>query len=66
MDFGTGAEGDDEHCTMSCLVAIGRPLSILTAPPAPEPAPAPALSSRHLQYVSRHAIDGKFLFVDQR
>ncbi|XP_045510443.1 protein cycle isoform X1 [Colias croceus] len=51
----TGAE--DEACTLSCLVAVGRALPA-PAPPAP---PAPLL-----QFVSRHAPDGKFLFVDQR
>nr|XP_049694961.1 protein cycle isoform X1 [Helicoverpa armigera] len=61
---GTSEVTDDgEQCNMSCLVAVGRAL--------PDLAPAPAFScsvapTRQLQYVSRHAPDGKFLFVDQR
>ncbi|EZA50085.1 protein cycle isoform X1 [Ooceraea biroi] len=55
-------EADGEACNLSCLVAVGRlQTAISTA----------VLSSRkpHLrpiQFVSRHAMDGKFLFVDQR
>ncbi|XP_029670390.1 aryl hydrocarbon receptor nuclear translocator-like protein 1 isoform X3 [Formica exsecta] len=55
-------EVDGEVCNLSCLVAVGRvQMAISTA----------ALSSRkpHLrpiQFISRHAMDGKFLFVDQR
>ncbi|XP_045784601.1 protein cycle isoform X2 [Maniola jurtina] len=51
---------DGETCNLSCLVAVGRALSDL----APQSTPAP--HARFLQYISRHATDGKFLFVDQR
>ncbi|XP_072931438.1 protein cycle [Epargyreus clarus] len=51
--------GEEEAGNPSCLVAVGR---VLPPPPAP-PARPPA---RRMHYVSRHATDGKFLFVDQR
>ncbi|XP_045458374.1 protein cycle [Melitaea cinxia] len=51
---------DGEACNLSCLVAVGRALTDLT----PQTPPAPY--TRYLQYISRHATDGKFLFVDQR
>ncbi|XP_020292952.1 aryl hydrocarbon receptor nuclear translocator-like protein 1 [Pseudomyrmex gracilis] len=55
-------EADGEACNLSCLVAVGRiQTAISTA----------ALSSRKpqlrpIQFISRHAMDGKFLFADQR
>ncbi|KAH0535861.1 aryl hydrocarbon receptor nuclear translocator-like protein 1 isoform X2 [Cotesia glomerata] len=56
-------ESDGEAGNLSCLVAIGRVQPSL-----------PALTSnssrtprlRTIEFVSRHATDGKFLFVDQR
>ncbi|XP_063837695.1 protein cycle isoform X2 [Ostrinia nubilalis] len=57
--------GEDEACNLSCLVAVGRALPDL-APPPPPPPPPFAPPTRRLQYVSRHATDGKYLFVDQR
>ncbi|XP_061707822.1 protein cycle isoform X3 [Cydia pomonella] len=59
---GGGESGDDGDCSMSCLVAIGRALP----DPAPAAPRAPAPPTRRLQFVSRHATDGKFVFVDQR
>ncbi|XP_075991541.1 basic helix-loop-helix ARNT-like protein cyc isoform X3 [Anticarsia gemmatalis] len=53
---------ETEACNMSCLVAVVRALPDL----APEPYACAAPPTRRLQYVSRHAPDGKFLFVDQR
>ncbi|XP_025073744.1 protein cycle isoform X2 [Pogonomyrmex barbatus] len=55
-------EADGEACNLSCLVAVGRVQTAISTA---------AMSSRkpHLrpvQFVSRHAMDGKFLFVDQR
>ncbi|CAH2103485.1 unnamed protein product [Euphydryas editha] len=55
-----GSPDDGETCNLSCLVAVGRALADLT----PQTPPAPY--TRYLQYISRHATDGKFLFVDQR
>ncbi|XP_053623660.1 protein cycle isoform X6 [Plodia interpunctella] len=58
-----GEEG--EACNLSCLVAVGRALPDLAPAPA-RPVAAVVPPTRRLQYVSRHATDGKFLFVDQR
>ncbi|XP_022833211.1 protein cycle isoform X2 [Spodoptera litura] len=55
---------DGEQCNMSCLVAVGRALPDLAPAAAAFVCPPPP--TRQLQYVSRHAPDGKFLFVDQR
>ncbi|XP_073949704.1 basic helix-loop-helix ARNT-like protein cyc isoform X3 [Choristoneura fumiferana] len=55
-----GEEGDG---SMSCLVALGRALPDLA--PAPPPGPQ-SPRTRRLQFVSRHAPDGKYVFVDQR
>ena len=60
-------EVDGEACNLSCLVAVGR-----EQPPFP---PRDIVSQntnvkrpplRNIQFISRHAIDGKFLFIDQR
>lgn len=54
-------EPDNEGCNLSCLVAIGRL--------HPHIVPSPSLADirvKPTEYVSRHAIDGKFVFVDQR
>ena len=62
-------EGDGEACNLSCLVAVGRVQPQIAAPLSPnftrngccrQP------SIRSIQFISRHAMDGKFLFVDQR
>lgn len=55
-------EADGEACNLSCLVAVGRLQPAM---------PTPSLISgkpqlRSIEFVSRHAMDGKFLFVDQR
>uniref|UniRef100_A0A8C1E5B8 Basic helix-loop-helix ARNT like 1a n=1 Tax=Cyprinus carpio carpio TaxID=630221 RepID=A0A8C1E5B8_CYPCA len=54
-------EPDNEGCNLSCLVAIGRL--------HPHIIPLPMngdIRVKPTEYVSRHAIDGKFVFVDQR
>ncbi|KAL4704601.1 hypothetical protein ACJJTC_017856 [Scirpophaga incertulas] len=53
---GNGGDGQEEGSSVSCLVAVGT---------APLPPPSPPPQRRH-NYASRHATDGKFLFVDQR
>lgn len=56
-------EVDGEACNLSCLVAVGRiqtAISTTTLPSSRKP------HLRPIQFVSRHAMDGKFLFVDQR
>ncbi|KAG7252528.1 hypothetical protein CRUP_001792, partial [Coryphaenoides rupestris] len=54
-------EPDNEGCNLSCLVAIGR----LHPHILPQPV-TPDIHVKPTEYVSRHAIDGKFVFVDQR
>ncbi|XP_048488644.1 protein cycle isoform X4 [Plutella xylostella] len=62
---GAGEVIDEGDSSLSCLVALGRALPDLT-PPAPPAPPHLPLPLRPLQFISRHATDGKFLFVDQR
>ncbi|XP_051884951.1 aryl hydrocarbon receptor nuclear translocator-like protein 1 isoform X4 [Pristis pectinata] len=54
-------EADNEGCNLSCLVAIGR----LHPHIVPQPVSG-EIRVKSTEYVSRHAIDGKFVFVDQR
>ncbi|TRY97707.1 hypothetical protein DNTS_024693 [Danionella cerebrum] len=54
-------EPDNEGCNLSCLVAIGR----LHPHIVPHPMNGD-IRVKPTEYVSRHAIDGKFVFVDQR
>ncbi|XP_050666442.1 aryl hydrocarbon receptor nuclear translocator homolog isoform X2 [Leptidea sinapis] len=53
---------DDElHASHCCLVAIGR-LQVTSTPNATES----SLCSGGVEFVSRHSIDGRFTFADQR
>ncbi|XP_072128971.1 basic helix-loop-helix ARNT like 1a isoform X5 [Mobula birostris] len=54
-------EADNQGCSLSCLVAIGR----LHPHIVPQPVGS-EIRVKSTEYVSRHAIDGKFVFVDQR
>ncbi|XP_029614880.1 aryl hydrocarbon receptor nuclear translocator-like protein 1 isoform X3 [Salmo trutta] len=54
-------EPDNEGCNLSCLVAIGRLHPHIISQPSHED-----IRVKPTEYVSRHAIDGKFVFVDQR
>ncbi|XP_045147065.1 aryl hydrocarbon receptor nuclear translocator-like protein 1 isoform X3 [Echinops telfairi] len=54
-------EPDNEGCNLSCLVAIGR----LHSHVVPQPVNG-EIRVKSMEYVSRHAVDGKFVFVDQR
>ncbi|MBN3291055.1 BMAL1 protein, partial [Polypterus senegalus] len=54
-------EPDNEGCNLSCLVAIGR----LHPHIVPQPMNGD-IRVKPTEFVSRHAIDGKFVFVDQR
>lgn len=56
-------DGDGESCNLSCLVAIGRILPHISTVAANSHS---RTNVRQIQFVSRHALDGKFLFVDQR
>lgn len=56
-------ESEQDSCNLSCLVAIGRippTVSGLMASKTTQP------NLTTIQFMSRHAMDGKFLFVDQR
>ncbi|XP_070510756.1 basic helix-loop-helix ARNT-like protein 1 isoform X2 [Cardiocondyla obscurior] len=55
-------EADGEACNLSCLVAVGRIQTAISTVTLSSRKP----HSRPIQFVSRHAMDGKFLFVDQR
>ncbi|XP_072763925.1 basic helix-loop-helix ARNT-like protein 1 isoform X3 [Anoplolepis gracilipes] len=55
-------EADGEACNLSCLVAVGRVQMAMSTIAVPSRKP----HLRPIQFVSRHAMDGKFLFVDQR
>ncbi|KAM3967670.1 aryl hydrocarbon receptor nuclear translocator homolog tgo isoform 2-T2 [Aphomia sociella] len=53
---------DDElHASHCCLVAIGR-LQVTSTPNASEN----SLSTGGVEFVSRHSVDGRFTFADQR
>ncbi|KAF5278310.1 hypothetical protein FQR65_LT03579 [Abscondita terminalis] len=56
-------EGDDT-CNLSCLVAVGRVLPHLSSNANTVTQNKPL--TRSIQFISRHALDGKFVFVDQR
>ncbi|XP_065161045.1 protein cycle [Atheta coriaria] len=56
-------EGEGDSFNLSCLVAVGRILpKISTVAPSTQVRP----NVKNVQFISRHALDGKFLFVDQR
>lgn len=62
-------DADGDMSNMSCLVAIGRiPLDIYNdiGQSTLTQQKAAAVKVLPIQFMSRHAIDGKFLFVDQR
>nr|CAD7401740.1 unnamed protein product [Timema cristinae] len=60
-------EGDGDSCNLSCLVAVGRlQPSITTSHHLLSPTSGRRPNIRPIQFISRHAMDGKFLFVDQR
>lgn len=72
------SEADSSECSLSCLVAVGRLVDFNNGffkPNSQKANPSPSTSSignnpdpvlRNIQFTSRHAMDGKFLFVDQR
>lgn len=59
--------GDGYSCNLSCLVAAGRaPPNILQTHPVTPPNGQSKEVLRNLHFLSRHTIDGKFVFIDQR
>ncbi|XP_066156934.1 protein cycle isoform X2 [Euwallacea fornicatus] len=56
-------DGDSDSCNLSCLVAIGRVLPHISTIAMGN---HNSDKTRPIQFVSRHALDGKFIFVDQR
>uniref|UniRef100_A0A673YU78 Basic helix-loop-helix ARNT like 1a n=1 Tax=Salmo trutta TaxID=8032 RepID=A0A673YU78_SALTR len=61
MGLDNDNEPDNEGCNLSCLVAIGRLHPHIVPQPSHED-----IRVKPTDYVSRHSIDGKFVFVDQR
>lgn len=57
-------ECDADSYNLSCLVALGRIQPRIYQQQHNPQTPNPSL--RNIQFTSRHAMDGKFLFVDQR
>lgn len=55
---------DADSYNLSCLVALGRIQPNIYQQNLNAQCPNPSL--RNIQFISRHAMDGKFLFVDQR
>ncbi|KAL3275415.1 hypothetical protein HHI36_020178 [Cryptolaemus montrouzieri] len=54
---------DAENYNVSCLIAVGRNLSqISTIQESLER----GINTRPIQFISKHTLDGKFLYVDQR
>ena len=51
------SEDDGSHC---CLVAIGR-LQVTSTPNSSD-----LMGNNSTEFISRHSVDGKFTFVDQR
>jgi len=58
MDRGADDDGHGSHC---CLVAIGR-LQVTSTPNTSDLSGA----NNNAEFISRHSMEGKFTFVDQR
>ncbi|XP_044213613.1 aryl hydrocarbon receptor nuclear translocator-like 1b [Thunnus albacares] len=61
VDLDENNELDSDGCNSSCLVAVGR-----LHPHAVFQPMQSEVKVKPMEFVSRHAIDGKFVFVDQR
>lgn len=58
-------DSDEQITNLSCLVAIGRiPSNIMEDQVSSSLDNHPNI--RHVNFLSRHSVDGKFLFIDQR
>ncbi|XP_070185012.1 basic helix-loop-helix ARNT-like protein 1, partial [Littorina saxatilis] len=56
-------ESDNDSCSLSCLVAVGRVQNCVNPFPSEERG---HIKVRPMEYTSRHSIDGKFSYVDER
>ncbi|KAK9880934.1 hypothetical protein WA026_013267 [Henosepilachna vigintioctopunctata] len=56
-------EVEGESYNVSCLIAVGRTLPHISTITA---ANRNRINTKPLQFISKHTLDGKFLFVDQR
>lgn len=61
----TIGDGSDSS-NMACLVAIGRPPPNIFAAIKPSESSPNLLNFKQIQFNSRHGLDGKFIFIDQR
>lgn len=57
------SETDSDSCSLSCLVAVGRVQNGVNPFPAEE---SGHIKVRPMEYMSRHSIDGKFSYIDER
>ncbi|CAG0899273.1 unnamed protein product, partial [Darwinula stevensoni] len=76
MEMDEDAEGDSESCNLSCLVAVGRLLPPILngvkVPPSPPTSEGESIESTdaslplasNFSFISRHAVDGKFVYVE--
>jgi len=62
MENMSGGAEEGGHATSQCLVAIGR-LQVTSSPNSND---LLGSNSNSNEFISRHSIDGKFTFVDQR
>ena len=56
-------ECENDSCSLSCLVAVGRVQNCVNPFPPEERG---HIKVRSMEYMSRHSIDGKFSYVDER
>ncbi|KAI3377916.1 hypothetical protein L3Q82_009045, partial [Scortum barcoo] len=61
VDLDENNEPDNDGCNLSCLVAVGQLHPHTVSQPVQN-----HIKVTPMEFVSRHAIDGKFVFVDQR
>ncbi|XP_026234453.1 aryl hydrocarbon receptor nuclear translocator-like 1b [Anabas testudineus] len=61
LDLDENNKPDNSRCNLNCLVAVARLHPHMVSQPAQS-----HVNVKPMEFVSRHAIDGKFVFVDQR
>ncbi|KAB7505923.1 Aryl hydrocarbon receptor nuclear translocator-like protein 1, partial [Armadillidium nasatum] len=61
------SDADTDSCNLSCLVAVGRVHQpLLASIPQDSTRLSRFLPAQPITFVSKHTIDGKFVFVDQK